>query len=214
MNLSQHRSILESWLQDTNGVQWDDTRKNRCINLALREVEKHILQHDPEAFKCIYTAATYVPTTGKDAIYSYPAGTFAVHEIALSSDGSSYDVPLPRRSLNTVRTYRAEGATEECFVPFDAGHFIVYPSPSTVIAAGIRCIVAPTLVMTEDTDESPLPLGFETLHILEAKKIALWDVGQPTDDVQAEINKIRAETPKFFLTASQPAFFVPNLTRY
>ena len=120
MNLLQHRELLASWLQDTSGVQWAEARLNRIINLACREVEKHILAHDPEAFKCIYTAATIVPTTGQDNIYSYPVGTFAVHEIALSSDGTSYGLPLPRRGLQTIRQYQNEGVSEACFVPFDA----------------------------------------------------------------------------------------------
>lgn len=213
MNLLQHRELLASWLQDTSGVTWTAARLNRLINLACREVEKHILQHDPEAFKCIYTAATIVPTTGQDNIYSYPVGTFAVHEIALSADGVTYGTPLPRRGLQTVRDYTTRGVSESCFVPFDSSHFMLYPGASSAIASGIRCIVAPTLGMTEDTDKSPLPLAFETLHILEAKKLALFDVSEPTDNVQAEIDKIKSETPRFFLTATQPMFFEPDINR-
>jgi len=214
MNLAEHREILNSWLQDTAGIQWPDTKGTRIINLAIRETEKHILSHDPEAFKCIYTAATTVPTTGKDNLYSYPVGTFAVHEIAYSSDGMNF-VPIPRRALKNIRDFRNGNATGEvCYVPFDAKHFILWPSPATAVASGLRIIVAPTLGMTEDSDESPLPLAFETMHILEAKKIALWDVGEPTDSVQQEIDKLKRETPRFFLTDTSPAFIQPIIDRY
>ena len=213
MNLLDHRTLLGSWLQDTANVQWSASKLRQIINLALRETEKHILQHDPEAFKCTYTAATTVAAAGKDNLYSFPAGTFAVHEIALSSDGI-YFIPLPRRGLGTIRTYYNAGGSEMCFVPYDANHFILYPSPTAVVAGGIRIIVAPTLGMTEDTDESPIPLPFETLHILESKKMCLWDVGEPTEGIQEEINRIKADTPRFFLTNTQPAFFEPNVTRY
>lgn len=213
MNLLQHRDTLSHWLQDTAGVQWSDSRLDRLINLAMREVEKHILQFDPESFKCIYTAATIVPSAGEDNIYSYPVGTFAVHEIALSADGINYSKPLPRRGLQTVREYADRGESEMCFVPFDAHHFLLYPGASTAIAAGVRCIVAPTLAMSQDTDKSPLPPAFETLHILEAKKLALFDVGEPTDSVQGEIDKIKQDTPRFYLTATQPMFFEPDINR-
>lgn len=212
MNLLDHRTLLQSWLQDA-GVTWTAAKQRTILNLAMREVEKHILGFEPEAFKCVYTAATTIPATGKDNLYSYPAGTFAVHEVSISDDGTNY-LPIPRRGLGTIRDYAVRGVSEICFVPWDTGHFLLYPSPSTAVAAGLRIIVAPTLGMTEDTDESPLPKGFETLHILEAKKLALLDVGEPTDSVQQEIDKIKTETPRFFLTSTEPMFFQPNITRY
>lgn len=215
MNLLQHRELLSSWLQDTNGVQWSDARLNRVINLACREVEKHILSHDPEAFKCIYTAATSVPGTGEDNIYSFPVGTFAVHEIALSSDGLNFAKVPNISSLGALRKFKADGISDSYWTVFDSGHFILYPGAATAIASGIRCIVAPTLGMSQDSDLSPLPLAFETLHILEAKKIALWDVGEPTDNVQEEINRIKQETPRFLLINSAgPYILQPDLTRY
>jgi hypothetical protein len=208
MQLSDLRSALDDWLQDA-GVQWNTVRLNRCINLALREVEKHILSVDPDAFKCILTAATTVPATGEDSIYAYPAGTFAVHEIAYSSDGVNY-TPRTRLALEHIR----DSVETQGFVPFDASHFILWPPASTVIAAGIRIIIAPTLVMADDTDANPLPLAFETMHLKEAQKIAMFDVGEPTDKIQAEINQLKIETPRFYLTNSQPAFIVPMLSRY
>lgn len=212
MQLSDLRSALDDWLQDS-GIQWDVTRLNRCINLGLREVEKHILAVDPDAFKCILLADTTVPATGADSIYSYPAGTFAVHEIAYSSDGVNY-TPLDRLSLPTIREAREVGGTQAGFVPFDTQHFILWPAAATVITNGIRVIVAPTLVMEDDTDPNPLPLGFEALHLKESQKMALYDVGEPTDKIQAEINAMKIETPRFYLTQSVPMFITPALTRY
>lgn len=202
------REDLSRWLQDGVGVQWTAVIINRYINLALRETEKHILAVDPEAFKCTYTAATTVPDTGKDNLYSYPAGTFAVHEIALSSDAVSY-VALDRLSLRNIREARVDGVSLLGFVPFDAHHFILYPSPTTVVASAIRSIVAPTLVMAEDTQENPLPTPYEALMMKYAQKLCLYDVGEPVDDVQKEINDMEDKTPRFHLTASQPAFITP-----
>jgi hypothetical protein len=212
MQLSSLRSALDDWLQDS-GVQWDSVRLNRCLNLGLREVEKHILSVDPEAFKCTLTAATTVPATGTDNIYAYPAGTFAVHEVALSSDGVTY-TPLTRLALQHIREDAQTGTGLAGFVPYDASHFMLWPVPTSAVTSGLRIIIAPTLVMTDDTDEDPLPLQFENMLLLESQKIALRDTGEPTDKIQAEINQLKTETPRFYLTHTTPSFIVPMMPRY
>ena len=213
MQLSDIRTMLGGWLQDTTGVQWSNVKLLRTINLALRETEKHVLAVDPEAFKCTYTAATTIPATGRDNLYAWPAATFAVHEVALSSDGVSY-VPLQRLTLKTARdSQRGTIGSVAGFIPYSKNHFMLWPPASTAVASGLRVIVAPTLVMASDNDDNPLPLEFETLMMLEAQKIALWDVGEPTEKVQDEINKIKSETPRFYLTASEPAFISPVVDR-
>jgi hypothetical protein len=213
MQLSDARTILSGWLQDTGSVQWSAARLNELIRLALRETEKHVLSFDPDAIKATYTASTTVPTTGKDNIYSYPAGTFAVHEIALSSDGLNY-TPLPRRSLPIIREHMQNGyGSESCFVPYDTGHFLLFPSPTAVVVSGLRVIVAPTLTMTDDTDPFPLPLAFETMVLRQAQVFALWDVGEPTDTIQREVDKLKAETPRFYLTNDQPPVITPMISR-
>lgn len=212
MQLSDIRSMLGGWLQDTTGVQWDSVKLNRTINLAIRETQKHILAVDPEAFKCTYTAATTIPAAGRDNLYAWPAGTFAVIEVALSSDGVNYS-PLQRLTLKTGRDSVKNGWGSVGFVPYSKNHFMLLPASSTAVASGLRVIVAPTLVMSEDTDENPLPLAFETLMTLQAQMMALWDVGEPTEKVQGEIEKIKNETPRFYLTATEPAFVVPVVER-
>jgi hypothetical protein len=212
VQLSDMRTTLAGWLQDTLNTQWTPAQLTSKINLALREIEKHILSFDPDSLKATYTAATTVPSTGADNLYSYPAGTFAVHEIALSSDGVNY-TPLPRRSLPIVRNYRRGGISESCFVPYDAGHFMLFPSPNTAVLAGLRVIVAPTVVMALDTDPFPLPLGFETMVLRQAQVFSLWDVGEPTETLQKEIDKLKNETPRFYLSNDQPPVITPLLSR-
>lgn len=213
MILLEHREILGRWLQDTLGRQWSDSILTRYVNLGLREVEKHILTFDPESFKCVYTAATTVPSTGKDNFYSYPVGTFAVHEVAYSSDGINY-VPIPRRALPNIRAMRSVNVpTEMCYVPFDVRHFILWPSPSTAIAAALRVIVAPTIGMADDTDEFPAPLSFEQLSMLETKKFCLQDVGEPIDPIQQQIDRLKVETPRFYLTDTEPPVMMPVIDR-
>src|SRR3990172_385987 len=183
MILSALRNTLRGWLQDTSTQQWSDAQLNRCINQALKETDKHVLTVDPEAFKCTYRAATTVPATGSDNLYSYPVGTVAVHEIAVSADGVSY-VPLTNKlSLKNARDGRS-GAIGDVsgFIPWDAKHFMLWPGRATAVANGIRIIVAPTLVIADDTNASPIPAMFETLNLKHAQLFALWDVGEPTEN--------------------------------
>lgn len=213
MILKALRTQLRGWLQDVSSIQWTDQQLDRYINLALRETEKHILAVDPEAFKCTYIASTVVPADGVDAIYSYPVGTFAVHEIALSSDGVAY-VPLQRLTIKNIRDGRAGNiGSISGFVPYDAKRFVLWPSPSTAVTNGIRIVVAPTLVIADDTNASPLPQGFETLNLKHAQLFALWDVGEPTDSVQKEVNQMKQETPRFYLTNDSPPFVSPLVNR-
>lgn len=213
MILSALRTQLRGWLQDTSSIQWTDAQLNRYINLALRETEKHILAVDPEAFKCTYRANLTVPSTGSDSIYSYPVGTFAVHEIAVSSDGTSY-VPLQRLSMKNARDGRAGNiGSVTGFVPYDAKHFVIWPGSSVAVTNGLRIIVAPTLVIADDANASPIPPAFETLNLKHAQLFALWDVDEPTEKVQAEVDKLKSETPRFYLTNSDPPFVSPLVNR-
>jgi hypothetical protein len=213
MQLSDLRTQLRGWLQDTATIQWTDAQLNRYINFALRETEKHILAVDPEAFKCTYVADTTIPATGIDDLYSYPVGTFAVHEIAVSSDGTNY-VPRQRLSLKNARDGRSGSIGSVAgFIPYDAKHFMLWPSTTSVVVNGLRVIVAPTLVLATDFQQSPIPPAFETLNLKHAQLFALWDVGEPTETVQREVDQLKNETPRFYLQGSEPAFITPMVNR-
>jgi hypothetical protein len=197
--------MLRGWLQDTVSEQWTDVQLNKYLRYALRETEKVILAVDPEAFKCTYYADIRVGSTGQDAVYTYPAGTWGVLEIATSTDGTTYS-KLRRLSLPVTREFRNEAG----FVPWDKRHFMLYPTPDTAVTNGLRAIVAPTLVMTDDTDDNPLPEAFETMHLKIAQQIALADTGEPTDKLQAEIQALKTETPRFYFTSGDPSFLTPT----
>lgn len=216
MILSALRNQLASWLQDEFRIQWSNQKLDRVINLALRETEKHVLTVDPEAFKCIYRANTRVPSAGRDALYSWPVGTVAVHEVAISSDGTSY-VPLQRLPLKAARdSARGDIGTisRGGWIPFDAKRFILWPTTSVAVTNGLRVTVAPTLVMASDNDSSPIPHVFETLNLKHAQLFALWDVGEPTETVQKEVSQLKSETPRFWLSqlASEPPLVVPMIS--
>jgi hypothetical protein len=205
MQLSDLRTTLRGWLQDTQTVQWTSIQLNRYLNFAIREVQKNILAVDPEAFKCVYKAGLRAAVTGEDQLYTYPAGTWGVIELAISSDGTNY-TPLSRITLPTARGY----TNSYGFITWDKRHFMLYPASERAISSGLRIIVIPTLVMAEDTDEMPLPNAFEMLLLKWGHKLALMDVGEPTDKLDAEIQDLQQGTARYYFTSSEPTFMVPN----
>lgn len=213
MTLLQMREMLRGWLQDKIPAgtteadrQWRDAALNLFLNLGLRDAEKIILAVDPEAFKCTYTADVVVPTTGQDALYAWPAGNWTVIEVALSTDGVNFS-PIDRVSLDDSRNGRY--STANAFIPYSKTHFMLAKPPTAAVTTGLRVIVTPTLVMSADTDECPIPVAHETLVLKCAQKLALMDVGEPTDKVEAEIKALKDEVPRFYLRAAQPAFVQP-----
>jgi hypothetical protein len=203
MQLLDLRTSLRGWLQDSTSVQWTNAQLNRYLNFGIREVEKTIVAVDPEAFKCVYTANLRAKVTGEDQLYSWPVGTWGVIEVALSDDGVNF-VPISRVDLRSTRDNGSNG-----FVHWTKSHFMLYPPSETAVATGLRVIVIPTLVMAEDTDEMPLPNAFETLLLKWSNKLALMDVGEPTDKLDAEIKDMSTQAPRFYFTASEPTYLTP-----
>ncbi len=216
MNRGQQRTVLRGWLREATADQWTDTQIDTYLNLGLREVQKVIVSLDPESVKKTYVANLVAGTVGADAIYSYPVGTWGVIEMGISADGINY-LPMKRISLAQARAgyYPDTGSESQyAFVPWSPREFSIYPMPATAVVNGLRAIVVPTLTMAVDADEFPAPLGFETLALKEAQRFALRDVGEPTDALSAEIAQEKQETPRFWFTATEPAFITPVISRY
>ena len=215
MQLSALRTILRGWLQDKippggsqADRQWTDAALNSFLGMGLTDAEKIILAVDPEAFKCTYTADIVAATTGQDALYAWPAGTWAVMEVARSSDGVNF-VPIRRITLKNARDGRQESGLGG-FIPYSKSHFMLSPAPTAAVTTGLRVIVAPTLVMAVDTDECPIPPSHETLVLKCAQKWALADVGDPTDKVEAEIQALEQRVPRYYFVSGEPSFLEPT----
>ena len=213
MQLSDLRTQLRGWLQDkipTGGAdtdrQWTNIALNQFINLGLREAQKIIIAVDPEAFKCTYLTNIVIPTTGVDALYEWPAGTWAVIEVATSSDGVTF-LPIDRVTLSNARTLKLP--QRGAFINYSRTHFMLAPSPGVAVTSGLRVIVAPTLVMSVDTSKCPIPAAHETLVLKCAEKYARMDVNEPTDKLEAEIAALEQRVPRFYLSAHQPSFLEP-----
>lgn len=209
MQLQTMRNTLRGWLQDKipsggsdSDRQWTNADLRKFLNLGLREAQKTLVAVDPEIAKCTYVSTPRIPSTGVDALQSWPVGTWAVCEVATSTDGINY-TPIERLTLSAAR----EGRTG--FVPYSKAYFMLSPTPATAVTNGLRVIVLPTWIMADDTDECPAPVANETLVLKNAQKYALMDVGEPTDKLEAEIAALEQRVPRFYLTATQPAFLEP-----
>lgn len=205
MNRGQLRTTLRGWLQDSVAQQQSAARLNEFINLGLKECQKILVGVDPELLKCQYRRNLTIPTTGRDKLVPWPVGTWAVFEVRMSEDGGvNYGDPLDRITLAQARDGKVG------FVPYDANYFMLAPSPATAYTWGLSVTVMPTAVFALDTDELPVRfVAHETMILKQAQKFALWDVGEPTDKVEAEISVIEQRVPRFYLTSTSPAFVVP-----
>jgi hypothetical protein len=215
MNRGQFRRLLRGWLQDQVAAQWPDadglflgqqrTGLDTFINLGLKETQKIIVGVDPECLKCQYRRNLTVPTTGHDKLVPFPVGTWAVFEIRMSEDGgTSYSEPLDRITLDQAR------AGKTGFVHYDSNFFMLSPSPTVAYAWGLSITVMPTMVFALDTDELPIRFtAHETMILKQAQKLALMDVGEPVDKLEAEIAALETRVPRFYITATQPGFVVP-----
>jgi len=211
MNRGDSRTVLRSWLQEDVADQWSDSQLNTYLNMGVRETQRIVVALDPDSLKKTYKAHIVVPAAGVDAIYSYPAGAWAVIELALSADGTNY-APMGRISLKNAR--RNEVNTEGGFVPWDPTHFALFPSPAAAVTNGLRAIVVPTLTMAVDTDDNPLPLSLHELVLKCAERYSRKAIGEPVDKLDAEIADYKREAPRFFLTSTEPSFVVPVMERY
>lgn len=214
MTRLEMRNMLRGWLQDKippggsdSDRQWTNAALNLFLNLGLRDAQGVILAVDPEAFKCTYVADITPPSAGQDSLVEWPAGTRAVIEVALSSDGTYY-APINRVSLKNARDARIESANG--FIHYSKTHFMLASPPTTAVTNGIRVIVAPTLTMATDTDNCPIRVEHETLVMKCAQKLALMDVGDPTDKIEAEISAMEQRVPRYYLTAHEPSYLEPT----
>ena len=211
MTRAQARARLRGWLQEDVADQWSDADLNECINLGIRDAQKVVVALDPEGVKKTYTANIVVPATGKDAIYSYPAGAWAVIEVATSSDGTNY-TPLRRLSLKVARG--GSTGSDGGFVPWDPTHFALFPPPTSAVTNGLRVIVVPTLTVAAETDVLPTPRALDKLVLMNAERLALKKAGESLDKIEAEIQQEIQEASRFFLTSTESAFVVPLMDRY
>ena len=205
MNRYQLRTTLRGWLQDSVAQQQSTAKLNEHINRGLRETQNVIVGVDPECLKCQYRRHLVIPTAGRDKLVPFPVGTRAVFEIRLSTDGgTNYGEPLDRITLDQARLGK------EGFVHYDANYFMLAPAPTTPYTWGIAITVMPTAGFALDTDELPIRfMPHETMVLKQSQKFAMWDVGEPTDKVEAEIAALEQRTPRWYLTATQPQFVVP-----
>lgn len=203
------RTVLRRRLQEDapSGGRFDEDVISRLLTLGVQEVQKKELAINPEAYKVIDQGDILVASTDVAALYPWPVGSLCVIELGMGTPADGY-TKLERITLKQAR----EGVSG--FVPWSSSHFMLSPRPSTAVTKGLQAITVPALTMADDSEVCPLPLNLHLTAVRAAELIALGDTGEASDKIRAEIAEDFKGIPQFYLTATDPAFLMPQIERY
>ena len=202
MTKGEMRYVLRRRLQESTPNQWSNADLDRLLSLGVQEGEKRIITIQPEAFKREYRADQVV----NQEFYEWPVGTWTAMKVALGTATAGYG------RLDPLSLTQAE-AGEVGYVPWDSKYFMLSPTPTSSVTAGIQVIVIPTLTMYDDAEVCPLPLFAHMAAVLYGEVFALGDVGEVAAGAHAEVDRIFKEMPGFVQIDNGPKYFAPDTGR-
>ena len=196
MNRLKMRTLLRRRLQEDVPDRWQESDLNELLDQGVLDVQKRLVAIDPEAVKATDIADI---VSGQD-FYELPPETWTVVCVETSSDGVTY-TPLDRL------TDRQADAGDYGFVLHSSRYLRLSPPPSASVVAGLRLTHIPGLRMGEDSALCGLPDSLHMTAVKCAQKLALAEVGEPTDRIETEISADLNLLQLFHTPASQPTRF-------
>jgi hypothetical protein len=196
MNRLKMRTLLRRRLQEDTPDRWQNEDLNELLDQGVLEVQKRLLAIDPEAVK----ATDVADTVGGQDYYALPPETWTVVKVETSQDGARY-TPLDR-----LTDHQAD-AGDAGFVLHSSGYIRLSPAPSASVVGGLRLTHVPGLRMGEDGANCGLPDSLHMTAVKCAQKLALAEVGEPTDRIETDINADLNLLQLFHTPASQPTRF-------
>lgn len=183
--LGQLRAIFRRRSQDEPAEIWSDAEANSLLNQGLQRLELDILAVDPEAFVRIDTAAI----VAGQAEYEKPSNMIYELGVLLLSATSGLYEGIERRDYNET-VNRTGGDTIYAHL---GRYLVISPTPTASVAAGIKLVHVPALVLTDDTDVPPIPQTLHTAIAMYADQYASGEVGDPKQsaDLASIVNMVR-----------------------
>ena len=172
MRTRLRRRLLEDVADRFNDV--DDL--NPFLDLGVQEVQKRLLAIEPEATK---TRDGGDLVAGQD-FYALPPDLWRLMKLETSADGVTY-------SKVTRITDRQADAGDVGFVLWSRSYVRLNPAPTANVVNGLRITHISGMRMPTDATVCPLPDDLHMLAVKCAHKLALADLGEPTDRLDAEI---------------------------
>lgn len=185
MQRSAIRTLVRKHLQEPAAANWADADLNTLIDLAVALVAKAIRKVLPDAFVSTSTANIVSGTNW----YNFPAGCRAIKRVGLLSSGVYGRIE--RKSQDIAESWT--GDTVYCVRGQQIG---LFPTPTANLALGIQYEYAPTLSLTQDTDE---PVFAAELHLAVVLWATLLAKGEsPEDDTKEarQLQQLLADIPE------------------
>lgn len=154
MTRSEIRTLVLSWLDDTNGGYFTSSQVNTWINLAQREVQLKLL----EAGENFYMKPVETTTVSGQADYVFPSDFITLHRLELVISGTG--VNENRQPLSPITTNQQDLVAITSGIP--SNYYIkkdrVTISPTPNAAYTMRLYYSPKVVdLTSDTDTPDVP---------------------------------------------------------
>jgi len=182
MNRSTMRDTLERQLQDDSNQIFSVANLDQYLNQGLQFMQTAVLQSDPEAFQEISTAPTTAADDGYDDLYAKPQGLMQIVKVELDLSGSGTYTQAFKRYNYQIDAFVNGSETTSLQHWSTKGRWLrIYPTPTVVVAAGIRLTFVPTLTMGADTDVPDLHIHLHKAIILAARMDALADTDEDVD---------------------------------
>lgn len=193
---NQLRTMLKRRLQDTANAQWSDAVLNDYLNFGYQYMEKRILEVDPMAF--IYTDTASLT----NAVPDYPMPANSMWEVGVYIKGAGGDYAwLDYIELPWIQ---AGGSANWDSNPFTSGYsrkgryLVIYPTPTSTIATGLKLEYVPWLTMGSDTDVPELDVGLHEGIVYRAEEIALGDTAQEAVKAREDLSQMVTDISRYY----------------
>ena len=208
MNRGSMRTMLRRRLQEVTADQWADADLNEILDLALSEVQGHVLAVDVEGFLSRSQSNIVAGQT------LYPKPDDLRYEVALKSLDTSSGLykRIQRRSLRDIQDRLESGTSLSDTGGYEYAHFgaffLLAPAPSASLAVGLEIDYVPNLSMALDSDAPALPTQLHYAVVLRAHSMALGETGEEIGQPLAEYQKLIQEIPSWYLRdqAAEPNY--------
>lgn len=188
MTRSDIRTLILDWLDDPNAGYFTTTIMNMRINLAQRELQKHLISANKEYYtKCVKTNLV-----AGQAAYALPSDFMQVIRLEMVTSGSG-DTALTR-SIDPItpnqRDILLNQSGDPQFYWFDKNNIVMTPVPN--VAREIRLTYSYMIAdMTDDADEPDAPEQFhEYIAVLCARDGFLKD-GRPLAPIESKMGEYK-----------------------
>lgn len=189
MQLSQLRTQVRRYVQDTASVEWSDAEINSVINDSYYDLQAELQMVQPEAI----IAWDTIDASATENWYPKPP-TFGIIQIGLKKTGDTTFTKLGFKDYNDIKDLTGTD-TYYC----ERGDWIgIFPLPDSV-TDGIQVMHRPIDTLTVDTDIPKLKLPLHQAICLQAKVFLLGDTNENADRDERKLEKIKEKMPLMYM---------------